>query len=701
MPEFTNRQELPACVAFLNIAGIKGQPATTVVRAMTTLHKQLSGLKKRKGLSGLRVLSTLTGAIIIVPDDCIIYLHSVLGELAASFSMYGLPVRVGVSRGDLEVLEDADGRLNIIGPAINLAARIATATDNLGCLFHDDYYRFAKSFTSDHPLDPKYGSAISVRGKLHDPEIPCWTAPNYDVPADIDDSKLPRLSGTPPEKSGVVLAYDLPKFSAGDKNTISSRFRSVVDAITRLRANQASGTPAIFSPGGDGGLLLISGPKKQGFKTAQELVDLLAVETDNKDPKTAVRSRVGLHYGRVSLFKDAEGNLRPTGPVCFVADEIGKGVEAGSGVVISGEFADIVTEGDRKRFAIEYSPLSKLVEGPARGIARFQRARNMAVFSSDEAAQSDRIAEARRRAGLFLEVVKRHPSVAYVPERTEVERFFFDCSGTVTIPLAYHWRNTGVFLHWVDYCLLTIIRELKSIGFDPKPLVTIMEPDHSGIAHLRDSIRIVAGMDPIFYHEIVTDFGSSLPSAENMGIDREFKQRVLKSPHLLGPVLGNRVSLDWICYLIMVAHAAGGLVMLIWDRHREIFEHIASILPVRVLLILTKDLHLGGQIGKIESPGKELVIRPPDFPEMESWLRTAPQSDIDHFCQLLQETHTYVTDEVLDPSRHVPAWSEVESGVSEERSRSIQALQTQCAYINGIFAHGGPESWNPDRGDGQ
>lgn len=369
--ELRNRETKTGTVAFLNVPDFKEHDAATTYRIMVTLHEVLADLKTK---APIRVYSALTGAILILLDhDGGVFFHTLMEELGAALTSQGIPIRMGITHGDLEALIDADGQVNLIGSVINIAARLAHATENKSCLYHQTYKEYARGYGGrDDRFGPAQGEALQVQGKAHDDEIACWTAPSFSVLAELEPDRLSIVEATT-HVTGVILAYDLPKFSGGDRATLSSRFRSVIDSLQQLKIEQTLDSPFIFSPGGDGGILVLPVEKKRGFRIAEDLVELLGVESDNKSEGTGVLSRVGLHYGAVTLYENAEGVMRPTGPECLTADSIANGSEAGAGVVISEKFHDVASGGNRSRFNREYLILPVLEDGPAKGIKRYAR----------------------------------------------------------------------------------------------------------------------------------------------------------------------------------------------------------------------------------------------------------------------------------------------------------------------------------------
>lgn len=377
----SDRQELKASVGFFQIPKLKeiasDEPSLSY-RGLFTLHRVLEEWRLTQPKE-IRVLSSLTGAIIIVPDTSEIYIHQRLPEILEKCKQRGVPVRLGITHGDVEVLEDSDGLMNFIGTPVNVAARLAFSTQNNCLLYENTYTEFVSGLSTDKnndPLHPRYCREINIKGKLHDPAFLCRISnANQLALNDINESYLLSSDVPPQPINAFVIAYDLPRFSAGDRSELSKRFRSVIDTLKNLKANNTfpEGSSFYFSPGGDGGILVFRGDSKKYINTALEFVALLAVESDNKDPNIDVKSRVGLHYGVVNLYRNAEGIERPTGLICFIADEIAsdKLAKKRVGIVITEPIKGLLFAGSETRFQQEYESLESLKNGVAKNLKRY------------------------------------------------------------------------------------------------------------------------------------------------------------------------------------------------------------------------------------------------------------------------------------------------------------------------------------------
>lgn len=371
------RQILTATVVFVNIPDLRNWSSETAYAAMVGLHNAIASHFGRRINTKVQVFSTLTGAIIVMPDASNLYAHDHLTDLGRRWVSFGIPVRVGVVHGEVEVLRDVDDLLNIVGSPVNTAARIAVLRDESAGILHKTYIAFSQSCTNITAF--LQGSrAVTLRGKSHDRE-PIrgvqLVRRIFPTIAKVRIDRLPRLASPTKSVNGVAIGYDLPRFSAGDHSEISKRFRGIRAVFDALKAEGQVGSSSrlLFAPGGDGGILVLPTAKRSGFQSAERLARLLQIESTDRRTETTVLSRIGLHYGAVNLYRNAAGVLRPTGRTCLIADSIASDRPADGRIVLSEVFRDIAGEGNREIFEQEYEELPPLRKGPAADIQRYTR----------------------------------------------------------------------------------------------------------------------------------------------------------------------------------------------------------------------------------------------------------------------------------------------------------------------------------------
>jgi NACHT domain len=399
--QFSERAVIPASVVFFFIPHLPEQQPNISYCALVSLHGILKNRLLEQGLK-LRILSSISGAIAIIPDSSGIYIHQELSTILNDCHKKGVPVRLGITHGQLEVLKDADNSFNFIGIPVNIAARLSTSDKNRGILYHWTYSEHVKALPvspSSDPLHPIFGSDLEIEGKTHDSPFNCREPENNNLVLHQFDNTLSgsSISSDPININGIAIAYDLPKFSSGDRAELSKRFRSVVDVIQKIKSKSIfsnSKENFFFSPGGDGGIIFL--PIREGnspeeyVQVALDLIECLEIESDNKDPNINVVSRVGIHYGVISIYQNAEGIRRPTGLNCFIADQIASDdlAKKKGGIVITENIKDSLFSGSQNRFALQYELLDTLKEGAARTVKRYVKTRAEEVNITSSAKSS-------------------------------------------------------------------------------------------------------------------------------------------------------------------------------------------------------------------------------------------------------------------------------------------------------------------------
>lgn len=365
-------------VLFFVIPDIKEMDSGLAFSALAQLHGTLRNSALLLGTSTQWIGSTISGLYVIVPDEAHIPVHSLLPMIFESLCKAGVPIRCGVAWGSCLCFRDADDELNFVGRPINLAARLAYSRENPACLISADSERFDDGYVHiSSVLDLNSAPKRMIRGKTHDAAGFLCRVLDENVLQTLDTPKPPEVHGhgqSPEYSSGVILAYDLPKFSAGDDSQLSKRVRSVVNAIRELKENHSACREAsiYFCPGGDGGIMVLSNVRQEASELAVTLAAKLVVESEYKDTHIAVDARIGVHYGPVTLYRDAAGRLRPTGPSCFIADDLIADADSrASGLVYSDSLRSVISHGSERFLKSEFDELPTLQSGPAAGLARY------------------------------------------------------------------------------------------------------------------------------------------------------------------------------------------------------------------------------------------------------------------------------------------------------------------------------------------
>ncbi len=383
--EFRDRQEILGSVVFFFIPQLAEQEPNISNNALILLNEILKERLLDRGLE-LRILSSIKGAIAVIPDSSTMYIHQHLSVILEDCKNQGIPVRMGITHGELEVLKDADTLFSFIGIPMNVAARLSTSDNNKGILYDSTYIKHVMPLPTSQnndSLHPRYCKEVDISGKPHDPIFKCREPDDANlVLSQFNNDILSQLNIESDYINGIAIAYDLPKFSRGDRSELSKRFRSVIDSINSIRTRSIfpeETNQFFFSPGGDGGILIL--PIKLDISLSEyinlafELIEKLQVESDSKDSNIDVKSRVGVHSGIIILYQNAEGISRPTGLTCFIADEIASDdlAKQKGGIIITENIKGSLYSGSIKCFEKEYESLTPLNKRAAKDIQRYAK----------------------------------------------------------------------------------------------------------------------------------------------------------------------------------------------------------------------------------------------------------------------------------------------------------------------------------------
>lgn len=318
-------------VAFIIINGVKDIGGVEAAELLTKLHSSIKSLINKQASLNVQVLSNLLGAIILFPNSAQFNpLDSIklIIELNNEMTSNGISIKVGMSLGDVQELIDIDGKANFIGVCINQAARLATAKmdNHPGLLVHESLANHLQAtLRASHWLSGKNSNRLSIEilGK-RDEKFLCYYPPTNIWPSLPNITYSYDESFHPESKNAALIAYDLPNFSDGDLNQLSQRFRAISDVFLALVAETKLPLKYFyFSPGGDGGVMVFTDlEKKPVYDLAKNFAEKLLIESQNKSSLISSECRIGLHYGTILLYENAQGDLRPTGDDIFIADAI-------------------------------------------------------------------------------------------------------------------------------------------------------------------------------------------------------------------------------------------------------------------------------------------------------------------------------------------------------------------------------------------
>ncbi len=365
-PKIREGADFPATVVFILVQDlIDCTDGPMIPDALSALNAALRGVD-----ASAFVLSTIAGVIIVIPDAARWTLEETFASLDRAKT--GFSLRVGVTHGNVDVVTDIDGEENLVGTPINIAARVATSSENTGTLIHESYAKYVDpTLPLSHWLHRSVRQPIPVTGKPQDPVFECFVGPYTFGKRSLESQGVHRF------RSAVIVAYDLPKFSAGDRAQLRKRFTRLASVFKKLwQLSPMPSETALLSPGGDGGVIVLPGlPLAEAASIASRLRGLTEIESIDSSDTTAVATRIGVHYGQITDYVNARGVVRPTGLDIFLADGIAGDAHARGkdDIIITRLVADSWVAGSNARLASEFEQLPPMASGPAAGVERFVR----------------------------------------------------------------------------------------------------------------------------------------------------------------------------------------------------------------------------------------------------------------------------------------------------------------------------------------
>jgi len=294
-----------------------------------TLHEKAAAVlaSLRQTDASAEGFATTRGLIIVTNRACP---HWYLGWLSRDLATAEVPVRGGATRGQVSTLSDFDGVPNLVGTAVNTAARLANASNNPGFLLLDE---LSDSFDDDPP-PPEWrphalarrGAEVNVRGKAHEhqgpganPSYPCFALEDFAVASPAETPK-----DDSPASPALLVCYDLPRYSSRKEREMSDLFDKIVAAVcdTAQVIRQRWEDNVLFLPGGDGGtiaVLLQSGVEAQVRADVGQFADRL---NDNLRFEAGEEVRCSIHEGVIRVWTDINGQRRPGGKAVLEADAL-------------------------------------------------------------------------------------------------------------------------------------------------------------------------------------------------------------------------------------------------------------------------------------------------------------------------------------------------------------------------------------------
>jgi len=233
------------------------------------------------------------------------------------------------------------------------------------------------------------------------------------------------------------------------------------------------------------------------------------------------------------------------------------------------------------------------------------------------------------RAELLRNCIPMHFGVVY--DRAELQKVLL----YPDIDVFYHWRILHKNVHWVDYCFLLFLRQLSLQNYRVNLLVTNkLFSEHSKDVCTQDDLitakdntellikRIFKSDANIYwYSDLDKDIEEIERYAQNEGLDFVAEDLTDRIRHKMGLKEGTAVTKKWLKFIAWQLQRENNGIVVAWERHAELYRQVLNYFPqISVALIATGDITLGNSYGKFDIPGKNLVINPPTFPEINAWL---------------------------------------------------------------------------------
>jgi len=374
---------------FFSINGLKFQETRVAAGWLKMLADVSKGVANE--FPGYRVFPTLTGCIGVLKDGASANFVDLVFATLSRCQALGVELRAGIHRGVVPLLTDLDGSITPISPGINKCARIAHADrSKLSAEGHANSAVLASIEFADHAAsggmvsrtddewlfpDARKTWITQVDGKRNE-KFDVVVAPqsrythSEGQEQSSEDISITNLDGC------LLLAYDLPSFSEGDQTRLSSRFYDVARIVSKNLEQLGRPIDLLHSPGGDGGVLIISNlGQEAAFSLALNVNQDLDILNNLRTEDAATSVRVGMHYSGVSTFIDAHGVNRGTGAGVFIADELAndKVGRDTTEVVYSGSFKDAASRGDDAHFDRHFEWIEELETSSGFKITRFIR----------------------------------------------------------------------------------------------------------------------------------------------------------------------------------------------------------------------------------------------------------------------------------------------------------------------------------------
>lgn len=193
-------------------------------------------------------------------------------------------------------------------------------------------------------------------------------------------------------------------------------------------------------------------------------------------------------------------------------------------------------------------------------------------------------------------------------------------------PVYYHWRILHGFFHWLDFCYLLVLRKLHDCGLPVYLLVTddseVTEAAKTQTRSIIDAVFLNSA-NVKWYSEMTRDRDTYIGYAASQGFFGAIDDAVGEMSHDRGQTAKEQTR-NWLYYIAWSAQPSRRCVVLAWDSHLHIYKQLMHVLSIDCLIVTRQTLTLGGKDGKRSEPGKSIVIDPPCYGSIMTWLNSSP-----------------------------------------------------------------------------
>jgi nucleoside phosphorylase len=217
---------------------------------------------------------------------------------------------------------------------------------------------------------------------------------------------------------------------------------------------------------------------------------------------------------------------------------------------------------------------------------------------------------------------------SHLAEPLSIEALTRFLSSKDELPLVfYRWRARENHVHWVDFYHLLLLRELRDIGIRVHILVTETSATTSqGKANIEFVTKGVLGTatQVTWYSELHKVKDQYEAHSREIGFDENVVKAIASAKDTLRVERGTFVDADWLQFITWILRSSSRCFVLTWERRAAFATELAKLLGLQTLPLLTPDLRIGPALGKFDQPSVDLLIDPPKYESIISWLRTKP-----------------------------------------------------------------------------